>query len=138
MIYVKLVFGQPAYGRSFKVSGSNYSPGGGASGPGSAGQYTKDAGFLAYYEICDKVKNKAWKVVKDDAIGSVYAFKKGNVKQWVGYEDRETLLHRCKYINDEGLAGVMFWDTSLDDMKGLAPEFHCAKECKITLFRCIL
>ena len=107
------------------MSGTDYTPGGAASGPGEQGQYTKDSGFLSYFEICQKVKNENWTVVKDEQIGSVYAFKKGSVKQWVGYENPETLQLRCKYIIDEGLAGVMFWDTSLDDLTGQDYTVSC-------------
>ena len=69
---------------------------------------------MAYYEICKKISN-GWTVVEDEATKSVYAH---NGVQWVGYENRQTLTHRCGVINDMDLAGVMFWDTSLDDTKG--------------------
>ena len=110
--------GQPAYGRSFTVKGQNYGLGGTASGAGTQGQHTKSEGFLAYYEICDKINNEQWTTKFDDTIKSVYAFSKAK-EQWVGYENTDSLAHRCDFINQRALGGVMFWDTSLDDMKGL-------------------
>lgn len=49
--------------------------------PGEAGQYTKEGGSLAYYEICNKAKNDGWNVVRDlqNKIGP-YAYKNN---QWV-------------------------------------------------------
>ena len=38
--------------------------------------------------------------------------------EWVGYENRDSLQHRCDLINDEGFGGAMFWDTSTDDFTG--------------------
>ena len=105
----------PAYGRGFKLGSANTTPGSAANGASTPGQHTGEAGFLAYYEICQKISS-GWTAVKNDEMQSMYAYGDG---EWVGYENRDTLTHRCGVINDLGLAGVMFWDTSLDDTKGL-------------------
>lgn len=110
--------GLPAYGRGFKVSGTSYEVGGASSGGTAPQEFTGETGYMAYYEICDQIKQNGWKTVKDDNLKSMYAYHKAT-KNWVGYENKETLQHRCTYINDIGLAGAMFWDTSLDDMHGL-------------------
>lgn len=48
----KLVIGMPTYGRTFTLSNTaNYKVNSPASGGGKAGEYTKEAGFLAYYEV---------------------------------------------------------------------------------------
>lgn len=48
----KLVIGMPTYGRTFTMSNvTNYRVNSPASGGGKAGEYTKEAGFLAYYEV---------------------------------------------------------------------------------------
>lgn len=48
----KLIIGMATYGRTFTLTNSNNlrvnSP---ASGGGKAGEYTKEGGFLAYYEV---------------------------------------------------------------------------------------
>lgn len=47
----KLIIGMPTYGRSFTLSNpSNFRVHAAASGGGKAGEYTKESGFLAYYE----------------------------------------------------------------------------------------
>ena len=85
-----------------------------ATGASNTGPSTGEQGFLAYYEICQKI-NEGWTVVQDSVMVSPYAYGDG---QWVGYENVQSLTHRCGIINDMNLAGVMFWDTSLDDTKG--------------------
>ena len=52
----KLIIGMPTYGRSFTLSNpSNHVVNAPASGGGTAGVYTREAGFLAYYEVSFKV-----------------------------------------------------------------------------------
>ena len=65
--------GLPAYGGGFTVSGNSYTPGSPASGSGVAGAYTDEAGFLAYYEICQKLNN-GWTEVFDEDMQSPYAY----------------------------------------------------------------
>ena len=53
----KLIIGMATYGRSFTLSNpSSYKVHSPASGGGKAGEYTKESGFLAYYEVCYKIK----------------------------------------------------------------------------------
>lgn len=47
----KLIMGFPTYGRTFRLSSSDTSVGAPASGAGSSGPYTREAGFWAYYEV---------------------------------------------------------------------------------------
>lgn len=48
----KLIIGMPTYGRTFTLSNIvNFKVNSPNSGGGRAGQYTKEAGFLAYYEV---------------------------------------------------------------------------------------
>lgn len=76
----------PLYGQSFTLAdpaerGLNAK----TYGPGEAGQFTRAGGFLAFYEICERVKQKSWTVTRDPQgrIGP-YAYM-GN--QWVSYDD---------------------------------------------------
>jgi len=55
----KLVVGMGMYGRSFKLpswSSKNPVPGTQVQGAGTKGEFTGEAGFVAYYEICDYIK----------------------------------------------------------------------------------
>ena len=61
-----LVMGMPLYGQSFTLDSVNShglnSP---ARSKGRAGEFTRAPGFLAYYEICQRVNSEKWTVVKD-------------------------------------------------------------------------
>jgi len=48
----KMVIGMPTYGRSFTLSDkNNFTVNVATKGGGNAGVYTKEGGFLAYYEV---------------------------------------------------------------------------------------
>ena len=53
LIYNLISFtGMPTYGRTFTLSNAdNFKVNSPASGGGKAGEYTKEGGFLAYYEV---------------------------------------------------------------------------------------
>lgn len=50
----KLIIGMPTYGRTFTLANTKkYGVHAPASGGGKEGKYTKESGFLAYYEVCN-------------------------------------------------------------------------------------
>jgi hypothetical protein len=52
----KIVMGMPLYGQSFQLAESSTNGlNARAPGPGQAGEFTRAAGFLAYYEVCCKL-----------------------------------------------------------------------------------
>ena len=93
----KLVMGMPLYGQAFTLDKASEN---GLNAParqkGKAGQFTRAAGFLAYYEICEKVKSQGWTVVKDEEgrMGP-YAYQGRN---WVGYDDVAMIKYKSEYI----------------------------------------
>ncbi|CAH0555523.1 unnamed protein product [Brassicogethes aeneus] len=117
----KIVMGMPLYGQSFMLGDeANNGLNAPAPGPGEAGEFTRAAGFLAYYEICDNIKNKGWTVVKDPErrLGP-YAYK-GN--QWVSFDDQEMIRIKSEYIRKMDLGGGMIWALDLDDFKNRCGE----------------
>ena len=91
----KLVLGMPMYGQAFtldkpSVNGLNAPAG----QKGEAGEFTRAAGFLAYYEICNDIKNRGFTVVKD-AKGRMgpYAFKD---RQWVSFDDVDMIKYKVR------------------------------------------
>ena len=112
----KLVVGIPTYGRSWTLSSSTSTTvGSPASGAGSPGPVTKEGGFLAYNEICQKIqKGDLTKVADPTNKMGPYAHGAG---QWVGYDDPAMAGLKAQYILDQKLGGGMFWDLPSDDFR---------------------
>lgn len=113
----KLVLGIPTYGRSYSLINPDATDiGSPAEEAGDKGEFTKEKGYLAYYEICKRVKDEDWTVVDVDpnALGP-YAYKDN---QWVGYDDEEIVRKKSKYVVENNLGGIMFWSIDNDDFRG--------------------
>lgn len=112
----KLVIGLATYGRSFTLSNTaQHGMNAPTSGGGKAGEFTREAGFLAFYEICDMLKQGAtyhW----DEEQAVPYAVQ-GD--QWVGFDDELSIRNKVKWLNDQGYAGAMVWALDMDDFKGV-------------------
>ncbi|XP_040851852.1 chitotriosidase-1-like [Ochotona curzoniae] len=106
----KLMLGMPTYGRSFTLAFSSDSGvGAPALGPGVPGPFTKEAGLLAYYEVC------SWDAHRINE-QKVPCASRGN--QWVGFDDVESFKAKVSYLRQMGLGGAMVWTVDLDDFRG--------------------
>ena len=114
----KLNMGIPLYGKSWTLTSSIVAIPAPANGPGIAGPYTGQPGFLAYYEICNNIKSNGWVKVNDPSFGlsGPYAYSLTS-KQWVGFEDELMVSYKTSYALGRGLGGVMVWDISTDDFQ---------------------
>ncbi|XP_062550927.1 acidic mammalian chitinase-like isoform X2 [Armigeres subalbatus] len=112
----KIILGVAFYGRSFTLrsSSQNY-VGAPTNGPGQAGQYTYESGFLGYNEICEKLLVDKWYQCWDDDQKVPYAYKDN---QWVGFDNVESLSLKCDFVNQHELGGVMLWSIETDDFNG--------------------
>nr|AKP18001.1 chitinase 2 [Eriocheir sinensis] len=112
----KLILGMPLYGQSFGLGWKANGTGLNQHAPqkGQAGQFTRAAGFLAYYEICHKVK-QGYTVVRDPAgrMGP-YAY---SGKQWVSFDDVHMIKFKSEWVKRMGLGGGMIWALDLDDFR---------------------
>ncbi|XP_045127406.1 proteoglycan 4-like isoform X2 [Portunus trituberculatus] len=114
----KLVIGIPTYGRSYTLIDGNFTDfGASADGPGEQGKYTREKGFMAFYEVCENIASHGWSVKKPfpRRIGP-YAFS-GN--QWVGYDDEKIVARKAEYVRENGLGGIMYWSLDNDDFRGI-------------------
>ena len=110
----KLVMGMPMYGQSFTLADTAENTlNSAALGRGDAGEFTRAGGFLAYYEICEKVQSQGWNVVRDqEGRHGPYAY---HQDQWVGYDDISMIRQKSQYVKDNGFGGGMIWALDLDD-----------------------
>lgn len=113
--------GMPLYGQSFSIN--DPSAGTGLNVPasgGQAGEFTRASGFLSYYEICDRIRNRGWTIVPDPQrrMGP-YAYK-GN--QWVSFDDAAMIERKAEFVRNMGLGGGMVWALDLDDFRGRCGE----------------
>ncbi|KAH0534516.1 hypothetical protein KQX54_004701, partial [Cotesia glomerata] len=116
----KLILGVPTYGRTFTLSNPrNNGLGAATSGPGNAGPYTKEAGYLGYQEICEMQKKGGWKVSYDKERKAASAYK-GN--QWVGFDNVKSIKAKAEFVKKMGLGGAMVWAIDVDDFNGVCGE----------------
>lgn len=123
----KLILGLSSYGRSFKIKPGFEScplvdtPNDGA---GTKGIYTREDGFLSYYEVCDKIKKDHWSYVWIESQKVPFAYTNElydnthSQMEWVGFDDVKSIETKVKYIMDKGLGGAMFWSLDMDDFTG--------------------
>ncbi|CAL8122520.1 unnamed protein product [Orchesella dallaii] len=113
----KLVVGLPTYGRSYTLFNTDsHDVDAPSSGPGTKGKFTKEPGYLAYYEVCEGVKSGDWRVENGDS--DVQGPHAVNGDQWVGYDDPRIMGVKGKWVKDNGLGGIMFWSVDNDDFRG--------------------
>ncbi|XP_040472472.1 acidic mammalian chitinase-like [Falco naumanni] len=111
----KLLVGFPTYGHNFNLQNpSNTAVGAPASGPGPAGPYTRQAGLLAYYEICTFLGSgatQAWDAPQDVP----YAYKNS---EWVGYDNIKSFGIKVDWLKNNNFGGAMVWALDMDDFTG--------------------
>lgn len=111
----------PLYGQSFTINDPR--AGVGLNVPasaGNAGEFTRAAGFLAYYEICNRIRNHGWTVVQDpEKRMGPYAYKGS---QWVSFDDADSIRRKAQFVRNMNLGGGMVWALDLDDFRGRCEE----------------
>lgn len=111
----KLIIGMPTYGRSFTLANTDrHGPNSPATSGGKEGVYTKESGFLAYYEICEMLNNGAV-YVWDEEMKVPYMV---DGDQWVGFDDERAIRNKMQWIKTGGFGGAMVWTVDMDDFTG--------------------
>ncbi|XP_055531990.1 chitinase-3-like protein 1 [Wyeomyia smithii] len=112
----KLILGIPLYGRSFTLANPDLTDiGAPVTGPGLAGEHSREPGILAYNEFCEKQLQEPWKIWFSNEQQAYYATK-GN--QWLGYEDVNSVALKMQFMLDLDLGGAMVWSLESDDFHG--------------------
>lgn len=127
--------GIPTYGRSYTlVNPDAHQIGSPTDGPGEQGKGTKEDGYLAYYEICEGIKQDNWTVERPNpGLVGPYAH---HDNFWVGYDDINAVMDKAIYVSEEGLGGIMFWTIDNDDFRGACHDkpFPLIESAKEALF----
>uniref|UniRef100_A0A3B5AYI1 Acidic mammalian chitinase n=1 Tax=Stegastes partitus TaxID=144197 RepID=A0A3B5AYI1_9TELE len=109
----KLRMGFATYGRTFRLTSSDTGVGAPASGAASAGQFTREAGFWSYYEICNFLKGTTIQWIEDQKVP--YAAKNN---EWVGFDNQESFETKVRYLQEQKFGGAFVWALDLDDFAG--------------------
>uniref|UniRef100_A0A3Q3NP35 chitinase n=1 Tax=Mastacembelus armatus TaxID=205130 RepID=A0A3Q3NP35_9TELE len=109
----KLILGFAAFGRTFTLSSQSREVGAPSSGAGNPGHYTMEAGFWSYYEVCLYLNGKEIWWLEDQKVpyGTT-----GN--QWVGFDNKNSISAKVKYLTENNFGGVFVWSLDLDDFNG--------------------
>jgi len=111
----QLTIGLATYGRGWKLADSSQTgfnaPAAGKAAPGVS---TKEAGYLSYYEVEDKIAGGATVTYDTDREGP-YIVSNG---EWFGYDNQRSFCTKIAFGKSRGLAGSMIWALDLDDFAG--------------------
>ncbi|XP_022910902.1 acidic mammalian chitinase-like [Onthophagus taurus] len=109
----KIILGVPAYARTFALENNeNFGLNAPTNGTGHAGLYTKENGFLSYYETIMELKFSEYTVVSVEGEENYYAYYND---QWITYETDQNYEAKAKYAIEKKLGGMMVWSIDTDD-----------------------
>ncbi|KAK3744519.1 hypothetical protein RRG08_056657 [Elysia crispata] len=112
----KLLVGLALYGRAWTLANpGDTAIGSPTTGQGPIGRFTREAGVLSHYEICERLQTGRYTTVLDALGQTNYAY---NVQEWITYEDTVSLADKVQFILSNDFAGAMVWSFDQDDFKG--------------------
>lgn len=118
----KILVGMPAYGRSWTLDNpGNNGVNALAQNPGNVGDWSEEAGFLGYNEICRNLAFRGWTRQWDSARMTPFAFFNN---QWVGYDDLQSIEYKCNFVISNNLAGTMWWSIETEDFLNICGQGH--------------
>ncbi|KAK2140675.1 hypothetical protein LSH36_1280g00106 [Paralvinella palmiformis] len=111
----KINVGLPLYARTFTLKDDKQNGiGAPVKSGGKPGKYTREKGYLSFYEVCDLLKKGA----------TLYWFEEQQVpyavagNQWIGFDNEDSLKIKVQWLKERGFGGVMVWALDLDDFTG--------------------
>ena len=112
----KIVMGVPFYGH---VWGSVAAVNNGLFQPGKE----VPGAYANYSNITAQMLNNGFTRYWDSVASAPYLYN-SNSQTFVTYEDPESLALKARYVRDQGLAGIMFWDYEGDSQGSLLTAIH--------------
>ncbi|WP_207532302.1 glycoside hydrolase family 18 protein [Desertivirga arenae] len=112
----KLVMGIAFYGRNMKISGE--------SKIGLGGKITSQTFGDGYSKIKDSLVNKnGFKEYRDEEAKAPYLYNDQS-QLFITYDNEWSVKHKCDYVLEKGMAGVMFWEYDNDEKGYLLSEIN--------------
>lgn len=112
----KMVLGIPFYGHIYQLKSNAHQAAGAA--------LKSSVATKGFTDVQDNFLNSGqFKYHQDKDAKAAYLFNPHN-KQFVTFEDQWSIGYKCKYIIDQKLAGVMFWEYSNDAKGSLLRELN--------------
>ncbi|MGL4772316.1 MAG: glycosyl hydrolase family 18 protein [Clostridium sp.] len=74
-------------------------------------------GQFRWFEVKKFESDSAWKKYRDKETKVPYLYN-SSTKNFLTYEDEESLKERCNYLTKNGYGGMIIWDASGDDTNG--------------------
>lgn len=84
--------------------------------PGIEGPLTNTPGLLAYFEACALLKVRGWEILNLTDADNPVAMRQEDV---VSYESVDSIREKVLIARNYSLGGVMLWDVTSDDYRGL-------------------
>jgi len=111
----KIILGAAFYGRMWKGVEDE--------GIGLNSLAETTGGHMVNYSDIHKmfIDKNGFKRHWDDASKAAYVF---NGSSFISYDDEESLWNKSNYIKENNLAGIMFWEYSLDDTRTLLNSIY--------------
>uniref|UniRef100_A0A1S4KSS0 Chitinase, putative n=1 Tax=Ixodes scapularis TaxID=6945 RepID=A0A1S4KSS0_IXOSC len=78
---------------------------------------------LPYYVVCERLKQGNWETAFDSDSLSSFIHKRVN-HEWVIFDDSRSIDLKMCVLHNASLAGVLVWDISVDDFRGLCGTVH--------------
>jgi len=112
----KIVLGIPFYGRAFTL---------GKDSKTVLGEVSVSKAYIdGFSYIKDSLVNKnGYKEYRDEVAKAPYIYNE-KTKVFVGYDDEKSVAEKCKYVLDNRLGGVMFWEYNSDPKGYLLDEIN--------------
>jgi len=112
----KLVLGIAFYGRAWQLEHNNP-----RKYPRTITKVERGGGYTFIKDSL--LTNPAYKRYWDRKAKAPYLFNKDQ-KRFVSYDDEESVREKCRYVQENGLAGVMFWEYFSDPNAYLLNEIN--------------
>uniref|UniRef100_A0A336M4R4 CSON003228 protein n=1 Tax=Culicoides sonorensis TaxID=179676 RepID=A0A336M4R4_CULSO len=122
----KLTLGIPMYGRWWRLKDKNKITIG---SPYIQGKQNDYAFAPAFHDYCRHLNDTSWTVVRPTLEVAPYMYRD---RDWISFEDFQSVQDRVDLANKYNLAGVKIWSLEQDDY-----DNDCKYECEFPLMRTI-